>query len=50
MDKASASGAEDCGFESHQGRDKIFLSTFSTKDWCGKKRAKKYMKHFKMQF
>lgn len=26
MDKASASGAEDCGFESHQGRTRHFFS------------------------
>ena len=28
MDKASASGAEDCGFESHQGRIFIYFCLF----------------------
>ena len=28
MDKASASGAEDCGFESHQGRTPFFCFNY----------------------
>ena len=33
MDKASASGAEDCGFKSHLGREEA--AGFKRKNFCG---------------